>query len=153
MQTAIDLILDKTHAERGYLYLLESDGLKFVAPNVGAEPPEELLLELKKRLAVLTDDEMETVFTEDTQSHDANIKVQADDDIGSNEPSNCSGYRSLFLMIPKRDDIIVVGAIALTQGEEPLRSIDAEFLIEVARGIDDAGDVQTVYFRVPSPTS
>jgi tRNA A-37 threonylcarbamoyl transferase component Bud32 len=152
LQTAIDLILDKTHAERGYLYLLEPDGLTFAAPNVGSEPPEELLLELKKRLEVLTDDDMETVFTEDAQPNDRDIEIQVDDDIEQNRPSSCSGYRSLFLLIPKRDDIIVVGAIALVQGEEPLRSIDADFLIEVARGIYDAGDVQTVYYGAPPPT-
>src|SRR5260221_9443453 len=38
VQTALDLVVERSGAAHGYLYLLEPSGLRFAAPAVGAEP-------------------------------------------------------------------------------------------------------------------
>jgi hypothetical protein len=42
--------------------------------------------------------------------------------------------------------VVIVGAVALAPGLEPLEPLEAAYLEAVALGIYDAGDVQTVYF-------
>ncbi len=147
LQTAIDLILDKTRAERGFLYLYDSDELTFAAPIVGVEPPDELRLELENRIRLSTDDQMETVLVSHAEPGDLGSTVRIDlEDSEQNTKVVASEYSSLLLVIPKTEDFVVVGIIALVKGDEPIRPVDSDFLVEVACGIYDAGDVQTVYF-------
>jgi hypothetical protein len=147
LQTAVDLILDKSRAERGYLYIHEPDGLAFSAPVVGIEPPEELRLALERRIRLSIDDDLETMIVSHTAQNEFNSIIRINQDAQEQNPKVVAiEYSSLLLVIPKEDDIIVVGIIALVKGDEPIKQVDSDFLIEIARGIYHAGDVQTVYF-------
>ncbi len=55
-----------------------------------------------------------------------------------------TGYEIQFLLVRQAEDLVVVGAVALVPGDEPLHSVEFAFLEEVARGIHNAGDVCTV---------
>lgn len=151
LQVALDLVVDKARAERGYLYLLEPDGLKFVAPTVGLEPPEELRLELQNRIELLYNEMMETIGGDDTQPEELATVVETCDDLWAKARlTEQQSYLALHLTFPRGEDEVVVGAVALVQGDEPIKAVDVEFLMEVARSIYDAGDIQTVYFAASS---
>jgi hypothetical protein len=147
LQTALDLIVQSTGAVHGYLYVMEPGGLRFAAPAVGFEPPEELLGELGQLVAVLGNAGLETELAEPAAAP-AELETVVCDDSGpvSLTAAQGSAYRSLPLITFGNGDIVVVGVVALVQGEAPLEPLRASFLEEVARGIYDAGDVRTVYF-------
>jgi hypothetical protein len=152
LQVAIDLVLSRTRAESGYLYLMEPDGLKFAAPAVGQEPPEALLLELKEQLEILDNDDMKTVATEGAAPGGLCTLVERDEVPGLTGLSGeVRKYHSLFLILPRADSTVVVGAVALVAGDVPIQHASDDFLLEIARNIYDAGDVQTVFFGAPRP--
>ena len=78
-------------------------------------------------------DELETVATPDA---DAPCPTLED-----------SRYRALVLSLASNGAPLIVGAVALVRDQEALRPVSYAFLERVARGIYDAGDVKTVYFR------
>jgi hypothetical protein len=139
LQVAVDLVLSKTGAERGYLYLLEPAGLRFAAPLVGSEPPEGLLEDLRARIGRLRADPLRT-RPDDTFE----TAVEGDDDPARARATQ--SFTSLLLTFPKQRELVVVGAIALVAGETPITLGDTGFLETVARAIYAAGDVRSVYF-------
>jgi hypothetical protein len=62
-------------------------------------------------------------------------------------------YEMQFLLVRQDDNLVVVGAIALAPGAEPLHNVEFTFLEEVARGIYSAGDVCTILTGAPLPSS
>jgi hypothetical protein len=154
LQTALDMVMAATGAERGYLYLAERDGgVRFAAPLVGHEPPEELKRELAMKLERFCDEKGETAIVEAAEPTGMQTVIGADD-LPSIPPSAISkAFSSVFLVIPKDGQLVAVGAIALIPGEEPLTGIDFATLEEIARGIYDAADVQTVFLGASAPAS
>jgi len=146
LQTALEIIMASTGAERGYLYLVERDGdLRFAAPLVGHEPPEELKVELRTKLERFCDEKGETAIIEAAEPAGMQTVI-AKDDLPSIPPSAISkSFSSVFLVIPREGQLVAVGAVALIPGEEPLTGVDFAVLEEIARGIYDAADVQTVF--------
>jgi hypothetical protein len=49
------------------------------------------------------------------------------------------------LIIPNPENVVVAGAVALVAGDEPIKRVDFGFLVEVARGLYQSGDVKTMY--------
>jgi tetratricopeptide (TPR) repeat protein len=139
LQVAVDLVLSKTGAERGYLYLLEPAGLRFAAPLVGSEPPEGLLEDLRARIERLRADPLRT---RPDGTFETTI-YEDDSPAGGAAPRD---FTSLLLTFPRDRDLVVVGAIALVAGETPIPHVDIGFLESVARAIYAAGDVRSVYF-------
>jgi hypothetical protein len=154
LQTALDMVMAATGAERGYLYLAEYDGgLRFAAPLVGHEPPEELKRELATKLLTFCDEKSETAIVEAAELAGMQTVVGTDD-LPSIPPSAISkSFSSVFLVIPKVGQLVAVGAIALMHGEEPFTAIDPAALEEIARGIYDAADVHTVFLGATAPAS
>ncbi len=152
LQVALDLLVNRAQAERGYLYLMEPDGLKFAAPAVGLEPPESLRKELSDRLEILSNDQLDTVVVDQAEPEPLQTQVEPEGGFGlSTWSAVVQNYRSLFLTIVRGDDILVVGAVALVAGDEPIQPVSYEYLTEVARAIYYSGDVQTVYFGASVP--
>jgi hypothetical protein len=146
LQTALDLIIQSTGAVHGYLYVMEPAGLRFAAPAVGFEPPEELLAELGRTVAALGDDDSQTELTVPAAAQELETVVREDFGDVSLTAVQGRAYRSLPLITSGNGELVVVGIVALLQGEAPLEPLRASFLEEVTRGIYDAGDVRTVYF-------
>lgn len=154
LQTALDMVMTATGAERGYLYLAERDGgLRFAAPLVGHEPPEELKVELAVKLEAFCEEKGETAIVEAAEPAGMQTVIGADD-LPSIPPAALSkSFSAVFLVIPKDGQLVAVGAIALIPGEEALTGVDFSVLEEIARGIYDAADVQTVFLGASSPAS
>ncbi|HMJ14868.1 MAG TPA: hypothetical protein VK524_25825, partial [Polyangiaceae bacterium] len=154
LQTALDLILQKTRAARGYLYLREPEGLRFAAPAVGFEPPEELLKELSERVATLSDDDLETEEVDPVEPDELKTVIQTDQDRLSIRPPDAGGtYRALPLITGRNQELVVVGIVALVQEGEALVPVNPLFLQEIARNLYDSGDVRTAYLQVqPRPS-
>jgi GAF domain-containing protein len=143
LQLAVDLLTEKSGAAEGYLYLLEPAGLRFAAPMVGAEPPAELLHELAACVAKRAAKER---VTRSEPEIDALTTIVEVDEQLSPRVRVGANYGYVLLTLQRAGQFVIVGAVALAPGPEPLEPIDALYLEEVARGIYDAGDVQTVYF-------
>lgn len=141
LQAAIDLVLSKTGAEHAYLYLLESSGLRFAAPAFGAEPSDVVRRRLEARVERLRDHpwlaRTEGLF----QSTIDDLELEAG---ASQRPG--TRYAPLLLTFPQGEEIVVVGAIAVVVGADPLQKLSASFLNAIARAIYAAGDVRSVYF-------
>jgi hypothetical protein len=154
LQTALEMVMATTGAERGYLYLVERDGgLRFAAPLVGHEPPEELKRELATKLEAFCNRSEETAIVSEAAPAGMQTVIGADD-LPSVPPAALSrSYGSVFLVIPGDGQLVAVGAIALIPSEEPLHGIAFGTLEEIARGIYDAADVQTVFLGVTPPVS
>ncbi len=146
VQTALDLVISATRAQRGHLYVMEPTGLRLAAPLVGVEPPEELRVELQHRLNSFRDSDDKTAVTDNTKIGRLQTAI-ANDDADTSLDLIGGTYRSLFLLVPRGGELVAVGAIALVAGEEGIRPMDFALLEEISRGIYDAGDVQTVYFE------
>jgi Protein kinase domain/AAA ATPase domain len=145
LQVAIDAVLAASGAEYGYLYLMEREGLRFVAPSVGAEPPDELRAELEAELLDRTRAsaaELRAEFRTET--------LVADDEVLAGIRARASHYRSVLLTLERNGQHIAVGALALVPGEEPVSPLAPELLEAVAGGLYGAGDVHTV-FIAPRP--
>ncbi|HKP61037.1 MAG TPA: protein kinase [Polyangiales bacterium] len=147
LQLAIDLVVEKSGAADGYLYLLEPSGLRFAAPLAGAEPPASLLVELAARVeqhgaahAQPTNDDVASpaALVTVVESGEENLLRHVQPGVT---------YSYVLLTLQRPENLVIVGAIALVPGAEPTIPIDCTYLEEVARGIYDAGDVQTVYFE------
>jgi hypothetical protein len=142
LQVAIDLVLAKAGAERGYLYLLEPSGLRFAAPVVGSEPPEGLLKDLGARIERLREDPLRTLPENSFQT-----TVHEEDPATASRST--TDYVSLLLTFPRERELVVVGAVAMVPGETDLARVEPAFLESVARAIYAAGDVRSVYFDAP----
>ena len=111
---------------------------------------DELREVLKNRIRLSIDDNLETMIVSHVDRSGFGSTIRLSQDAEEQDAKEVAfEYSSLLLVIPKDDDIVVVGIIALVRGDEPIRSVDSDFLIEVACGIYDAGDVQTVYYGAP----
>lgn len=154
VHTALELVISATRAQRGHLYLMEPSGLRLAAPLVGLEPPDELRLELEARLNAFRDADDKTAVADNTKVGRLTTAIANDE---SDPQMDLIGgtYRSLFLLVPRGGELVAVGAVALVAGEEGIRPVDFALLEEIARGMYDAGDVQTVYFEaratIPPP--
>jgi tRNA A-37 threonylcarbamoyl transferase component Bud32 len=143
LQVAIDLVVGKAGAERGYLYLLEPSGLRFAAPLVGSEPPEGLLKDLGARIERLREDPLRT-------RPEGTFETTVYDDDPQFGSQSATDYVSLLLTFPRERELVVVGAIAMVPPSEvPLAKIDPSYLESIARAIYGAGDVRSVYFDAP----
>jgi hypothetical protein len=151
LQAAIELIVEHSGATAGYLYVLDTDGLRFVAPAVGIEPPEALRGELMSLLHGL-----QTGGRPDARRDLGDWLESSTTVMARSSPSadlRATGYEIQFLLVRQDEDLVVVGAVALVPGDEPLQTIEFAFLEEVARGIHSAGDVCTVLTGAPLPSS
>ena len=146
MQFALDAIIERSHAESGYLYLLHAGELRFAAPLAGAEPPEGLRDELARKLAECCRSEEETHQYE-TKPHLMQTLISTDEQPELALLCAEQAYRSVLLTMWRNEETIGVGAIALVPGAEPLLPIPRAFLEEIARGLFDAGDVLTARIR------
>lgn len=70
--------------------------------------------------------------------------VETDDEPFLRDVETGATYSYVLLTLQRRGGPLIVGAVALAPGSEPLESIERTYLEEVARGIYDAGDMQTV---------
>jgi hypothetical protein len=143
LQLAVDILTEKSGAAEGYLYLLEPAGLRFAAPMVGAEPPAQLLQELS--VCVATRAAKERVTRAEPEIDALTTIVDIDEQLSPRVRPGAN-YSYVLLTLQRAGQFVIVGAVALAPSAEPLEPIDAAYLEEVARGIYDAGDVQTVYF-------
>jgi hypothetical protein len=146
LQVAIDLVLGKAGAERGYLYLLEPAGLRFAAPLVGSEPPEGLLKDLGARIERLREDPLRT---RPDGAFETTVYDEEPEEQSLARSHSSTDYTSLLLTFPRERELVVVGAIAMVPSETPLSKVDPAFLESVARAIYSAGDVRSVYFDAP----
>jgi hypothetical protein len=146
LQLAVDLLVEKSGAAAGYLYLLEPRGLSFAAPLVGSEPPASLLVELTARIEERRARAAEPA-SDTAQAEPLVTVVEADEERALREIKPGAAYRAVLLTLPRPEKLVIVGAVALVPGIEPIAPIDQAYLEEVTRGIYDAGDVQTVYFE------
>jgi hypothetical protein len=146
LQTALDLIVQSTGAAHGYLYVMEPAGLRFGAPAVGFEPPEELLAELSRIVAALRNRDLQPELAASAEPKELATVVREDFGPVPVTAREGSAYRSLPLITTGNGELVVVGIAALVPGDAALEPLRASFVEEVARGIYDAGDVRTVYF-------
>jgi hypothetical protein len=142
LQTAIELIVEHSGAQGGYLYVLDTDGLRFAAPAVGIEPPEALRGELMRLLHGLQAGQRPDAHKDLGDWLETSTTVMARS--SSTDGLRTTGYEIQFLLVRQAEDLVVVGAVALVPGDEPMQSVEFAFLEEVARGIHNAGDVCTV---------
>jgi hypothetical protein len=147
LATALEIVASAARAERGYLYLSEKQGgLRFAAPLVGHEPPEDLRIELAAKLDALCREENVKTVIYDAARPEGTATVLKTDDVPSDVYSAASlNYSAVYLIFPRAERLVAVGAIALIPGDQPLLAIDPGVLEEVARGIYEAADVQTVF--------
>ncbi len=151
LETAIELIIERSGAQSGFLYVLEPDGLRFVAPSVGIEPPEALRGELMSLLHGLQGSHRPDAPRDLGDWLESSTTVMAK--LPGSEAHARGNYETQFLLVRQGDDLVVVGAVALLRGDEPLRSVEFAFLEEIGRGIYSAGDVHTVLTGAPLPSS
>jgi hypothetical protein len=151
LQAAIELILEHSGAEAGYLYVLDNDGLRFAAPAVGIEPPEALRGELMSLLHGLQIGQRPDARRDLGEWLESSTTVMARS--SSAGDLRTTGYEIQFLLVRQGEDLVVVGAVALVPGDEPMQTVEFAFLEEVARGIHSAGDVCTVLTGAPLPSS
>jgi hypothetical protein len=140
LQVVLELVVARTCAKSAYLYLVTEAGLRFAAPAVGVEPPEALLHELSGQLGLLQATRAEAQGAPVTLTSVAN----EDPDFST---QTLTDYTVLWLSVPRPRGDLVVGAVALTAGSEPLLPLDDSWLSAVARAIYAAEDVRTVYLR------
>lgn len=142
-QAIVDLVVETSGAERGYLYLKESDGLRYVAPTVDLEPPDELRLALARhvrqveRSAAPKEEGSTTVIPETHASVVLTTSV-----------STGKQYRGLALSIPRSAGLEVVGAIALVIENDGIAKVAPAFLEELARGLWAAREARTVHVKM-----
>jgi tRNA A-37 threonylcarbamoyl transferase component Bud32/tetratricopeptide (TPR) repeat protein len=154
LQTALDMVLAATGAERGYLYLVEAGGgLRFAAPLVGHEPPEDLKRELSEKLDSFCNENDETAILNAAKPEGMHTVIGSDELPSIPPMSLAKKFSSVFLVIPKDGQLVAVGAVALLPGDESLLGIPTQTLEEIARGIYDAADVHTVFFGPTPPVS
>lgn len=140
LQVALDLILERTQAERGYLYLLRPEGLVFVAPGAGSAPPPSVLSELithiervRSNAAPAQDDALDTVVTA--------VETTSTSRLNDNLPVQVP----LVLAFSPCDELIVVGAVALLASEGGIVSIPRAFSEAIARALHESDEVRSVY--------
>jgi hypothetical protein len=147
LATALEMVVRATHAERGYLYLSEKEGgLRFAAPLVGHEPPDELQIELSATLdAFCREEDVQTVIIDAAEPEGTATLLESEQvpsEVHSGAPLS---YSAVYLILPRAERLVAVGAVALIAGDRPLIAIAPTLLEEVARGIYEAADVQTVF--------
>lgn len=146
LQAALDLVISRAGAERGYLYLCEGTGLYFAAPRVGLEPPEELANELLELLAAASEEPTMNAKEEaDLEGMLTRTMIAPEDDSYVEHLVAGHSYRAFPLLIRVGTDLVAIGVIALVQSELALAPIPAAFLEELAQGVYDAGDVETAH--------
>jgi hypothetical protein len=131
-QFALDLLLNHVRGESGFLFSFEGGALSLIAPQHGEEPPPQLLSRLHSDIAGQMEDEAATVVTKapGSASLPPPMPVVEVEQV----------YRSYVLTIPGRDELRIVGAVAVSVGEKPLRPAQQAFLQGVARSLFEAGD-------------
>jgi hypothetical protein len=151
LETAMELILDHSAARRGYLYVLEADGLRFAAPTIGIEPPEALRAELMSQLHGMQSAQRASSRADLGGWLESSTTVMSPASTHSVMHSNVE-YETQFLLVRQGDDLVVVGAVAL-QKSDAMHTVEFAFLEEVARGIYSAGDVHTVFTNANEPST
>lgn len=113
--------------------MLEPSGLRFSAPLVAAEPPESLCISIEEQLTDVRRDPS---------------RIAAGRIVTVEEPGSASTeYTSLLLAVPREHDVLVLGAIALVPGPQPMLQPKPGFIGSITRAIHAAGDVRSVYFE------
>jgi hypothetical protein len=130
--------------------VLEADGLRFAAPTVGLEPPDELQDELAAKIAQLSAADESTAVAPQ-QADSLTTVVQAESDTTLERSIAGKPYRALLLSIGKAGQLVAVGAVALVQAELPLAAVGFELLEEVARALLDAPSTRVVHAATPVP--
>jgi len=142
LQAALDLILEQTQAERGYLYLLRPEGLVFAAPRAGSAPSPSILCDLSARIERLRNDASEL--------HDDGLDTIVTEIVSTVPASTVSELLTLVLSFRSGTELVVVGAVALVPGEGALGSIPSALSEAIARTLHESNEVRTVYVGAPS---
>lgn len=162
-QAALDLLIGKAGAFRGYLYLRSPHGLRYVAPLAGPEPSIALRSALSSYVAAI-DDELNTAGTTDDLGGDDGALPSANTPGGSMSSVAPDGGERTFceplsrvhaqkraqpvaLAFDDGGDRIIVGAVGLIDGGEPLRALSGHFLASVARALHSDPGIQAAYLR------
>jgi hypothetical protein len=140
LQVALELILERTAAERGYLYLLEPDGLRCVAPAAGAAPPERLRDQLAALIEPLQRTRQEPGPTGLASLPGAESRVD-----GTVEPPLPSDWICVPLEVGQGGAVRALGAVALVPGAAAFTPADPAVLEAIARALFQADDVRSVY--------
>ncbi len=151
LQTALDILVAVSGAERGYLYLAEAEGsLRFVAPTTGMEPADdvrsELAARLQERCAADVDSPTEVLASVEQ------LRTVVEPDDGFAVAATGERYKGIFLLLAEASGTVAVGAVALAAAGQALRSVECSVIEEVSRSIYGAADVRTVYARFESPS-
>ncbi|HEX6241620.1 MAG TPA: hypothetical protein VFZ61_12020, partial [Polyangiales bacterium] len=152
LQVALDLLLERSAAERGYLYLLEPGGLRCVAPASGVEPPDALRDQLAAQLEhgphvrprpgreALSDGAAPTAMA---PMRSAELRAEL--------PSRELADRvCLPLVLRRATEARVLGGAVLEGIPHGFASIDAGALEAIAWALAQSADVRSVYLD-PSP--
>ncbi len=129
-QFALDLLLNHVHARSGFLFAVQDGELSLVAPQHGDEPATELIERVKGDLG--RDDEQATVVV------DSNKRASLPPPVPI--ASNTETYRTFPLTLPGKDELRVVGVLAVSVGERALQPPQQAFLQAIARSLFEAGD-------------
>jgi hypothetical protein len=137
---ALGLLLSHVRGATGFLFSYQHGDLSLIAPQHGQEPGAELIARIESDIRGHTADEDVTVVTKSPGSAslpppmpDTNIEDR---------------YRTYLLTIPGRDEVRVVGALAVSLGERPLRAPQQSFMQTVARTLFESGDGGSTETRV-----
>jgi tetratricopeptide (TPR) repeat protein len=138
LQVLLELVMERTGAERAYLYLCEPEGLRCVAPTLGPMPPEPLRVELSTRLSELSalGASQRAVQTGTIPWNEAHGLTVAD-----------AEYLAQLLVIPRDGAALAVGALALVAGAAPLAPLDSAFTASVAAALHEDADVRSSYLE------
>jgi tetratricopeptide (TPR) repeat protein len=118
---ALEALVEATGAQRGFLYLLRGEDFDLVAPDEGAEPPDEVSISLHGRL-----------------------EMDRDDDLTTLELRRNRGWRTVLLHAKERDGSrTVVGAAVLFRGEAAIRMPPPTLRNAIGQRLYDEGDVYT----------
>ena len=141
LQTALDLILEQTRAERGYMFLLRPEGLLFAAPSTGSAPPPSILGDLSACIERLRND---------TQLHDDRLDTIVTEIVSTTPRNAASELLRLVLSFRSGTELVVVGAVALVPGDGALDAIPPAFSEAIARALHQSNEVRTVYVGAPA---
>jgi hypothetical protein len=159
LQLALELIVERAGAERGYLYLLEPDGLRFAAPAAGVQPPEQVLHELAQSLEPLRRPAASAEPAGPTSAAATTVQTSvfvseledgdAGDEAGGSGRARRPSMEYLGIPLTRRRGARsnVVGAVALVAGTGPLLPLDPRFLECVASAIYKDQDVRSVFLE------
>ncbi len=143
-ERALDLIIAHAHGTGGYLYFYQSeqDRISLVAPVHGDEVPAGVERAIIDAIHAVRDaDTQATAVVSESMVGDspARSRVELDGVI----------YRIFPLTVTQRQEVSVLGAIAVVEGAEPVVSPRAPVLEAIARSLFDAGDDGRITVRPP----